>query len=82
MIKPHVIQLAAAACLAFSLFAGSYAQAQPGKSQGKGVGLTGAASKRPALSVSGPAIPEPTGALLFGAGVLAAAAYTRKRRSA
>lgn len=75
------MKLLAAACLAFALFAGSHAQAQ----SGRGVGLEIAASRRPAgpvavVSAPGPAIPEPTGALLFGAGLLAAVGFSRRAR--
>lgn len=52
-------------------------QARPGQPPG----LEIAAAQRPSIT-PGPAIPEPTGALLFAAGVFAAGAYTRRRRSA
>lgn len=70
------MKLLAAAGMTLALFVGANAQAQSSKA----IGLEIAASKRP--SVPGPAIPEPTGALLFAAGLLAASSYGRSRRAA
>lgn len=74
------MKLLAAAGMALALLVGVDAQAQSDRAFEVSNGLQIAISKRP--SVPGPAIPEPTGALLFAAGLLAASAYGRSRRDA
>jgi hypothetical protein len=71
------MKLFAAACLALSVLVGSNAQAQPGKAFG--VEIT--ESRRTDVGAPGPAIPEPTGALLFAAGLLVAGAVARRPRA-
>jgi hypothetical protein len=65
-----------AACFTVALVAASASAEPKGKAHGYWKKKGPPRIDRPA-----PAIPEPTGALLFGAGLLAAAATTRRRQA-